>query len=627
MSAPTERRVGDLVNQRYELLSMLGSGGLGVVWRAHDLQANCDVAIKFLHSDPLRDGQPRFENEARALAQLDHPSIVRLLEFGHEASGDAFIAMGVVHGRAMARLHGTAVPWRHVVNWMAQLADGLAQAHERGIVHRDLKPENVLFADDASERECVRIVDFGLAKLTGREQADITKTGEIFGTPMYMSPEQLRGSRSVTASTDLYAVGVMMYELLEGRAPFHGSTPIEIAMKHLVEPAPPVTTDCPPALRDLVASLLQKDPADRPPGAVALANELRRIEMPGRPSGQPAPASTPPLAIATSVGVAIVIALGAWFMLGRDAPTPDRPATPVPQQRAYNPLLRGSAPPPDVVSTMDAGASVAELIEAPAPPAARTGPFQWNAKFSVVVPTTYAPDDPAALVVFLHEKTQDVQKDTRFAELAQREGFIFAYVHGGFLDVTAWDLESDRVSLHALLEELQDAYAIHPDRIFAVGHVSGGYLAEELPCGFPEFDAIATMATRGRVGQKHCGKAIPYLHLAPMKDGYNPIEGGLSCHMTTKISLADHEALWKRTNGCRGRQRDLKGHKSSDCVTWECDTAFEVCHLDGGHNWPHAGRRALDLHNCDGVAADFPFEKRIWEFFKRQSAGGDPPTP
>ncbi len=480
-----------------------------------------------------------------------------------------------------------------------------------------LKPENVLVADGAPEHDCIRVVDFGLAKLGGREQADITQTGEIFGTPVYMSPEQLRGSRSVTAATDLYAVGIMMYELLEGRAPFQGSTSLEIGMKHLTEAAPPVTADCPPALRDLVAALLHKDPAARPPGAEALANELRWIAHPHSRPPRAHETSTRPLALVAASMVIAALLTALFVVFGNDAPreTPSSLAA----ERKVNPLIVGHSPREDASGGVDLGIDAHEIADTSAPAPARTGEFKWDSTFSVVVPTNYEPQRAVPLVVFLHESAQNVRKDTGFPQLAERKGFLFAYAHTSH--VRAWE-KPDLDALRSLLATLQESYSIDADRIFAVGHVTGGELAERLLCGnFPEFDAIATTSTRSKVDQELCTVAIPYLHLAPMKDGYTPIEGGESCSGVNKISLAAHESDWRKINGCAGPKRDLKHYKTTKCMTWQCKTPFEVCHLDGGHNWPKGGKRPLDalFLKCDGEAADFPFEERIWEFFERQS--------
>ncbi|MCB9599450.1 MAG: serine/threonine protein kinase [Sandaracinus sp.] len=270
---------------RYRLLSPLGVGGMGFVYLAEQMGLGRRVAVKMLFAERARDGAAvrRFAREARTLATLDHPGIVRVLDYG---GGDhPFIAMELVQGPSLQRvLDGTgALPPGLAVRLVERVADALAAAHERGIVHRDLKPGNVHVLARDGEVE-VRILDFGLALLEpagGDASTRLTGSGLVAGTPEYMAPEQIRGEET-DARTDLYALGVMLFELLCGAPPFTGDNATAIVSKHLESPIPPLAVaDLDRTIRDeldgLVRRLLAKAPDERPSDGAEVARELARL--------------------------------------------------------------------------------------------------------------------------------------------------------------------------------------------------------------------------------------------------------------------------------------------------------------------------------------------------------------
>ncbi len=285
---------------RYELLSQLGAGGMGEVWKARDLDLHRDVAVKFLPerftADEGRLG--RFAQEARAASSLNHPNIVTIHEIG-ETSGLPFIVMERVEGRTLHDLvqesAGRAFSTRRLLEIGAQIADGLAKAHAAGIVHRDLKPENVMVTGDGF----VKILDFGLAKLRGdgsggHEQwfdsaaptwpaspSPQTAVGVVLGTAGYMSPEQARG-RAVDHRSDQFALGTILYEMASGRHPFRRETPAQtIAAIIDVTPEPLATLNpaLPAPLRWVIERCLAKDPAERYASTLDLARELRGLQQ------------------------------------------------------------------------------------------------------------------------------------------------------------------------------------------------------------------------------------------------------------------------------------------------------------------------------------------------------------
>jgi len=266
---------------QYEIVSAVGSGGMGVVYRARDTRLNREVALKVMAphiaSDPAM--RHRFETEARAVASLTHPGILSIYELG-VADGVPFAVMELLEGRNLReRIAAGALPWREAVEIGAAIADGLAAAHAKGIVHRDLKPENVFLTSDGH----VKILDFGLAlqRLGGSEGPTVAHTaaGVVLGTFGYMSPEQVTGVQ-VDGRTDIFALGCLLYEMLTGRQLFTGVTPQELIARLLHDSSPDLSSFdplAPQGLRAIVARTVERDPARRFDSAMALAAALRGL--------------------------------------------------------------------------------------------------------------------------------------------------------------------------------------------------------------------------------------------------------------------------------------------------------------------------------------------------------------
>ncbi len=252
----------------YRILSKLGSGGMGVVYSAHDEQLHRDVAIKVLQVEAVADetARSRLVREARLASQLNHPHISTIYEVG-DAEGIAYIAMELLEGRSLDLVLGSrGLPVETVSRYGAQIADALAYAHEHGVVHRDLKCSNVIVMADGR----VKVLDFGLARrLETAEEGGVTRTlqnltesGVIVGTPHYMAPEILRGG-AANARSDLWALGVVLYEMASGARPFRGSTAIELSGVILNEPPEPLPTRVPASLAAIIDRCLAKDPSQR----------------------------------------------------------------------------------------------------------------------------------------------------------------------------------------------------------------------------------------------------------------------------------------------------------------------------------------------------------------------------
>jgi beta-lactam-binding protein with PASTA domain/predicted Ser/Thr protein kinase len=272
---PPDPLIGALFDGRYKILKKLGTGGMATVYLAEDQELGRRIAIKILNAKHASDKQfvERFRREASSAAGLSHPNIVQIYDRGN-AEGTYYIAMEVIEGRTLKELvieRGPS-PILVAVNYGRQILAALRFAHRNGVVHRDIKPHNVLVDDEGR----VKVTDFGIARAGASE---MTEVGSIIGTAQYLSPEQARGA-PVDDRSDLYSVGVLLYELLTGVAPYNGDTPVEIAMKHLsAVPEPPSTKrpEIPPELDAVVLRALAKDPDDRYQSAAEMDADLSAI--------------------------------------------------------------------------------------------------------------------------------------------------------------------------------------------------------------------------------------------------------------------------------------------------------------------------------------------------------------
>jgi eukaryotic-like serine/threonine-protein kinase len=261
-----------VLDGRYELLERIAAGGMGEVWLAVDRQLNRQVAIKLLHATHASDEQfrARFRAEARYAGSLSHPGITQIYSYGeHSPLGGPYLVMEYVAGEPLSAILERVgrLPPDTVLDIVSQTARALDVAHQSGIVHRDIKPGNLLIMADGT----TKITDFGIAKAREWGDPQLTATGIVMGTAMYVSPEQATGA-TVTGSSDLYSLGVVAYECLAGQPPFVAEQPLAIAIMHKHDPVPPLPPDVPWQVSDLVMSMLAKTPEGRPETARHLAD-------------------------------------------------------------------------------------------------------------------------------------------------------------------------------------------------------------------------------------------------------------------------------------------------------------------------------------------------------------------
>lgn len=280
--------IGRTIAGRYEVVGLLGKGGMGAVYKAHQPAVQRMIALKVLLQEFAENETVirRFHQEALAASRLEHPNTIRVYDFGQTEDGILFIAMEYLRGQslAQAQARGPVMSSKRVIYIMRQVCKSLAEAHKAGIIHRDLKPDNIFLVDIEGERDFAKVLDFGVAKLKEFEgnEGTLTQAGMIFGTPKYMSPEQAR-SGDLDARSDVYALGVMLYEMITGRAPFVGENPLSILIAHVNE-APPAfldvnpNVDVPPAFEAVVFKALAKNRDQRHANVEELLGELDAVD-------------------------------------------------------------------------------------------------------------------------------------------------------------------------------------------------------------------------------------------------------------------------------------------------------------------------------------------------------------
>lgn len=287
------RLIGQIIADRYRVEGLLGEGGMGAVYVAEHLTLHKQVALKVVHPEHAGNAElaARFAQEAMVTSRIDHPNVISAMDFGTLEDGTAFLAVQLVRGPSLSKVLETEpqMPWVRAVELASQIADALAAAHAHGIIHRDLKPENILLQALDDGGELVKVLDFGVAKVSresrvpepAREGRQITQLGLIIGTPGYMAPEQAIGGTADPRS-DLYALGVMLWECVAGRALWDGDDLQALLEKQLAQTPPTLLevvkdTTVPEALSVLVAKLLSRRAEDRPSEAGEVRDQLREI--------------------------------------------------------------------------------------------------------------------------------------------------------------------------------------------------------------------------------------------------------------------------------------------------------------------------------------------------------------
>jgi len=374
--------LGTTIAGRFTILGRLGKGSMGAVYRARQAAVGRDVALKIVRRDRAYDSETkaRFEREARAISSLSSPHTITAFDFGESEDGSWFLAMEMLDGESVGdrlRREGR-IEWPDAVRFACEALKSLAEAHAKGIVHRDLKPDNLFLVrlpESDARRELCKVLDFGIAKWQSGSEAPIdqleTQAGTVFGTPRYMSPEQAQGN-ALDARSDLYSLGVLLFQMLSGKAPFTDDDAVVVMARHIKD-EPPLFIEVTPELsiplplERVVRRALRKAPADRPQSAAEMSAELEEVAqlVRAQSSGQ-LPVLAPPAmltrpfhsnwvlvgaALVAMVLAGLVVAAGrVWSSRARVAApgaAADTLSTTAVPQAQPTPLVPGDAPIPE----------------------------------------------------------------------------------------------------------------------------------------------------------------------------------------------------------------------------------------------------------------------------------------
>jgi len=364
---------------RYEIVRLLGEGAMGAVYQARQVAMDRMVALKLIQSELVRSpaAAARFQREMRLTARIEHPNTIRVYDFG-EAEGRLFLTMELLRGRTLAAVLAQSgrLELPRIVRIATQVCRALQAAHSEGVVHRDLKPDNVMLLEQYDEHDVVKVLDFGIAKSLDQQEAGMTTAGAVVGTPAYMSAEQAMGA-AVDQRSDLYSLGIMLYELASGRVPFTAPALTALLVAHATEVPPPLAQVAPgvhPGLVALIEELLRKDPAARPQTAKAVEHRLEALlgaPMAGRLPGSHAPAMPipPTLPIAPPVrsgsrgiwlALSGIVLVGGGVVAAVLVPRGQAPSQPSPPPQ--------STPAPDMAARLTAARAKLAGFGDPAPP-------------------------------------------------------------------------------------------------------------------------------------------------------------------------------------------------------------------------------------------------------------------
>lgn len=360
--------LGRVIDGRYRLESRLATGGMGEVFKATHVELGRTLALKMMRAELSNEASfvERFRREAMTSSRLGHPNIVDIIDSGRMDSGEFYFVMEFLDGEPLSALiaKGPVAP-PQAIDLVLQMAEALESAHRAGVVHRDLKPDNAIVVQRGG-KPFVKLVDFGIAKVvTPLPNQKQTTHGVIMGTPQYMAPEQAAGV-ALDARADIYALGLILFELLTGKPPLTGATAPLVMSAHISEPAPPLGPQFPPKLRDVVARMLAKRPGDRPESMVGVIDALRAAL-----DERPVRGARWPVAGFLVVGVLVVGAGVAVWQVARSEPSPPpAPATP-PQAAELRAVVPTPPPPPPVAESPVVDAGAVTPVEAAEQPVAR----------------------------------------------------------------------------------------------------------------------------------------------------------------------------------------------------------------------------------------------------------------
>ena len=650
-----------LIADRFELSDKLGEGGFGEVYRALDRETGEWVAVKILRGAAGEAEQRRFEVEAASLRRMRHPGCVAIKGFGATTRGGPYLVMELLQGISLVDV-AVPIPLQRVVNIGIQVAEALAYAHKRQVVHRDIKPGNI-FVTQQRGQEVVKLLDFGLAKLVDVARGP-TRTGEYAGTPAYASPEHVGGLREVRASGDIYSLGVVLYELLEGCRPFDADNPVALAAAHFHMEPRPLSSGRPEALTELIMQMLAKAPEDRPT-ATGVAKRLRALVDHAAPAtsvqhnvdqrAAPADPTTrkyqKPKAspLIWSVALGFVGTVGLFFMIDRGS-TPAQRAPTETMPRAREARVVAAQATPTAIPAADLGRTDVDLVPAgcqKAPPTSDHLTVQLptgEREAYLAVPHDYDADKRYPLLLGFHHQglTRNIRgidliKDLDLGRVAQDAQVVVVALSSVERRRPWRGRDPDEQAMLAVLEEVERLLCVDREHISAIGMDAGAGMATRISTVLP-LNTLIQIQHQVAVDDLDISlRAVQtkrVLRFHARRDRLVPSEGGMSCvpaeacGVGTPRSLvrgnplprfcgrrflasqAEIRATWREHMQCRG---DAAPWSVPGCEFESCEQGDVIwCATDGGHGVP--GQRPdkfLQLSDCYVPPAEFPYHDAI----------------
>lgn len=670
-------KMGEMFQQRYELLELLGRGGFAVVFRARDTAMSRDVAIKVLMpmgGQTTETVRRRFLREAAVFAGLEDPHTITMYDFGESPTGHLYMVFEYVRSEALSDVirGGQPLHPRIVTHILIQLTSALREAHHKGVYHRDIKPANVLLYEYGDDPYRVKLIDFGIAKDTNPEVANLTKTGRIVGTPRYMAPEQLFG-QSMGPDSDIYSLGLLAFEMIAGRPAVGASTNKEV-LKQQVSPEDFVLPEriAPPGLRRVVQRMLRKERSARYQSAVKLMEELRRVmpearawiaedaldtiveedgatlvdetqvqppvELPPRTqvrqstsdSGHPRPGKARFRWHVVWMTAGVILALGFVLILVREPEETFVPTGPTTFRDNVGGLVAGEAeePPPDPLPTtipIDVGSGEVTGCGSPQTPGIQLHRFDQDRRWHVHVPSGYDPDRPHPVILMFHRSWTGGKRmlvGTRMGKTADAQSVLVVSLGG--TDSIPWQGPEDIGFAMQALRGVYEDYCVDLSRVYALGDGAGGGFVERLACSLP-LSAIATTAHGMWEGDKVCEPLVPTprMRIYGRLDKHVPLEGGTGCVPLTGpyVPATQIRERWGELYNCDEEPTPWGKYAGGKCLAWTCSLAPMLeCETTGGHYWSTSAPLAIDLPGCgtDDPDPPFPYREAIWDFFEKE---------
>ena len=627
---------GTLLDGRYEVAGKLGEGGFGTVYEARDLVDTSRVAVKVVSPDEgstfSESLRRRLEREINALQSLSCVHTVSFRGHGVTATDAPYLVFEYLEGSDLADvLHEQgSLDLQTAGRILRQVLLSLDEAHRAGLIHRDLKPQNIRVLK--RDPVFVKLLDFGIARAFDGSQKNnsVTKTGELIGTPRYMSPEQLT-ERPLGPASDIYSLGMVALEMIAGPAALAGNQFLDqlerLQTGYLFAAA---GTEGAPRLHAVIRRMTARDAADRPQSArevLAMLDGPADVSSVVRATDRDATSR-----VGTVIGFVVVcvltFALVAAVLLGQRKSAPRTTVLAAPNPPATKRTVPRSEPARvDVVDQDGGGFGLEE--HCPEPPHRGRGFLGYDGALGGERWLTYVPssgDGPFPLMILLHakhESSEALATVVQAPRLSEEHGIVIVAPgdEGWSVLGDPWSKPEHPSQIHAVFQQTALQVCIDPGRVWIVGHGSGGLAANKLVCE-DWVGGVVIHGFRYHQPQRLChvdAKArAPVLVFNPMDSPRFPNDGTKNCNGAYKPTPENAEKSWTELLGCRGDATTGVQNTTTECKTWGCDAPLQICHVRGGTPW--SGSPATLVQHCDGRPPSFDLTTHMIDWLQSLAA-------